>query len=84
MKLAFDESGWEDFQWWAEQDRSTLKRINKLIEAILRDPRGGIGKPEPLKGFELEVWSRRITLEHRIVYVIQQDLIIIQSCRHHY
>ena len=84
MKLAFDESGWEDFQWWAEQDRTTLKRINKLIEAILREPRAGIGKPEPLRGFDLEVWSRRITLEHRIVYVIQEDLIIIQSCRHHY
>lgn len=84
LTLAFDKSGWEDFQYWVQNDLATSKRIIKLIDAILREPRSGIGKPEPLIGFQLEVWSRRITLEHRIVYTIQGDVIVIQSCRYHY
>ncbi len=84
MKIAFDRSGWDDYQFWATTDPQVLKRINKLILEITRDPRGGIGKPEPLRGFSLEVWSRRIMLEHRLVYVIEEDLITIASCRYHY
>lgn len=84
MKLAFDQSGWEDFQWWLANDRQTAKRLLKLIDAILRDPRSGIGKPEQLRGIGSEVWSRRVTLEHRIVYILDGDTVIIQSCRYHY
>jgi len=84
LKIAFDRSGWDEYQHWAATDPQVLKRINKLILEITRDPRGGIGKPEPLRGFSLEVWSRRITLEHRLVYVIEEDLITIASCRYHY
>ena len=84
MKLAFDQSGWEDFQWWLANDRQTAKRLLKLIDAILRDPRSGIGKPEQLRGIGSEVWSRRVTLEHRIVYILDGDAVIILSCRYHY
>ena len=84
MKLAFDQSAWEDMQWWLFHDRETAKRIIKLIDAVMREPRSGIGKPEQLRGLGSEVWSRRITLEHRLVYVIEDEDITIQSCRHHY
>jgi len=84
VRLAFDQSAWEDIQWWVNHDRQTVHRIFKLVDATLRDPRSGIGKPEPLRGLGGEVWSRRITLEHRLVYTIEDDFITIESCRHHY
>lgn len=84
MKLAFDQSAWDDLQWWLIHDRTTAKRIIKLIDAVVREPRSGIGKPEQLRGLGGEVWSRRINLEHRLVYVIEDQIITIQSCRYHY
>ena len=84
MKLAFDQAAWEDLQWWLVHDRNTAKRILKLIDAVVREPRSGIGKPEQLRGLGVEVWSRRITLEHRLVYAIENEILTIQSCRYHY
>ena len=84
MELQFNQTGWEDYLWWQEHDRKVLKRINKLLEATLRDPRFGIGKPEQLKTQQVDLWSRRITLEHRLVYAIAQDRIVVVQLRHHY
>ncbi len=84
MKLAFDNSAWQDLQWWLANDRAIAKRIIKLLEAILREPYEGIGKPERLRGFDTEVLSRRITLEHRLVYSVEADLITVVACRYHY
>ena len=68
MKIAFTESGWNDYLWFNENDRKLLKRINLLIKDALRSPFAGIGKPEPLRGDLSGYWSRRINDEHRLVY----------------
>ena len=84
MKLVWDESTWDDYVWWQQQDRKVLKRINTLITDIQRNGNEGIGKPEPLKhGFQ-GYWSRRITDEHRLVYKVIDDEIRIAACRYHY
>ena len=74
----------EDLSCWVETDRRTALRIFKLIEAVMRDPFQGIGKPEPLKFLGPGVWSRRITQEHRLVYVVSQDRIDFIQGRYHY
>ncbi len=74
----------EDLRYWVETDRRTALRILKLIETIMRDPFQGIGKPEPLKFLGPGVWSRRITQEHRLVYVVSQDRIDFIQGRYHY
>lgn len=84
MRLVFAPQGWEDYTYWQRADRSTLKRINRLIDDALRDPSSGIGKPEPPKYGIAGAWSRRITDEHRLVYrVLDDDLVILQA-RYHY
>ena len=74
----------EDLRTWVETDRRTALRIFKLIEAVMRDPFRGIGKPEPLKYLGPGVWSRRITQEHRLVYVVGQKRIDFVQTRYHY
>lgn len=74
----------EDLCYWVETDRRTALRIFKLIEAVMRDPFQGIGKPEPLKFLGSGVWSRRITQEHRLVYVVAQNRIDFVQGRYHY
>lgn len=74
----------EDLAFWVKMDRKTALRAFKLIEAILRDPFRGIGKPEPLKYLGPGVWSRRLTQEHRIVYLVQNDRIDFLQARYHY
>ena len=74
----------EDLRFWVETDRKAALRVFKLIEAIIRDPFQGIGKPEPLKFLGSGVWSRRITQEHRLVYVVSQDRIDFIQGRYHY
>jgi toxin YoeB len=74
----------EDLRYWVETDRRTALRIFTLIEAIVRDPFQGIGKPEPLKYLGAGVWSRRITQEHRLVYVVSDDRIDFIQARYHY
>lgn len=83
-RLVFRESGWEDYLYWQTQDRKTLKRINQLIQDIDRNGHDGIGKPEALKHDRQGWWSRRINDEHRLVYYIEADKIMIASCRFHY
>ena len=84
MKLVFTESAWEDYLWFQEKDRQTLKRINQLIRDTLRTPFEGIGKPEPLKADLAGYWSRRIDDEHRLVYGITKTELVIIACRYHY
>ena len=84
MRLAFTPHGWEDYVHWQTADRAMLERINRLIEDVIRDPFGGIGKPEPLKHALAGAWSRRINDEHRLVYVLDKDDIVILQARFHY
>lgn len=74
----------EDLRYWVQTQRKVALRAFDLIEAILRDPFQGIGKPEPLKHLGSDVWSRRITEEHRVVYVVSDDRIDFLQCRYHY
>jgi toxin YoeB len=84
LKIIFSESAWEDYLYWQQADKRVLKRTNELIQAIQRDPFQGIGKPEPLKYGLSGYWSRRINDEHRIVYKVQDDALLIAQCRGHY
>ncbi len=83
MKLIFSERAWEDL-YWQKQDRKTLARIKQLIREIRREPFSGMGKPEPLNHALSGYWSRRITDEHRIVYKIQDDALLIAQVCYHY
>ncbi|MBU8911988.1 MAG: Txe/YoeB family addiction module toxin [Desulfobacterales bacterium] len=84
MKLLFSENAWEDYLFWQKTDKKTLKRINKLIKDIQRNKYEGLGKPEALKHNLSGFWSRRITYEHRIVYKIENNSILIAQLRYHY
>ena len=84
MRLAFTPSGWEDYLWFQSHDRKLLKRINLVINDVLRSPFQGIGKPEPLKGELSGFWSRRIDDEHRLVYAATAVEVVIVACRFHY
>ena len=74
----------EDLRYWVETDRRRALRVLELIEAIMRDPFGGIGKPEPLKYLAAGTWSRRITQEHRLVYLVSTERIDFLQARYHY
>ena len=84
MRISFTESAWRDYLWLLENNRHLLKRVNQLIIDITRSPFAGIGKPEPLKGQLSGKWSRRINQEHRLVYEIKADDLVIIACRYHY
>ena len=83
-KLAWSSKAWQDYLYWQQQDKKTLKRINRLINDILRNPFNGIGKPEPLRENLAGYWSRRIDDANRIVYGVDDDYLTIISCRYHY
>ncbi len=74
----------EDLRYWVETDRRVALRALNIVEAVIRDPFTGIGKPEPLKYFAPDVWSRRLTQEHRIVYLVSKDRIDFLQARYHY
>jgi len=74
----------EDLRYWVETERKTALRALDLIEAVIRDPFTGIGKPEPLKYLATGVWSRRLTQEHRIVYLVRDDRIDFLQASYHY
>jgi toxin YoeB len=83
VNVAFTEKGWEDYTFW-EDDRKILKRVNRLIKEARRDPAVGTGKPERLSGDLSGYWSRRIDQEHRLVYTIRNDQLIVIAARYHY
>ena len=74
----------EDLKYWVKHDRKTALRVLKIVEEILRDPFQGIGKPEPLKYLDSDAWSRRLTQEHRVVYLVKDDRIDFLQARYHY
>ena len=82
--LAWTKEAWKDYIYWQQENKKTLKRINKIIENILRTPFEGIGKPEKLKGNLSGFFSRRIDDSNRIVYVVDENQVTIISSRYHY
>ncbi|MCX5846317.1 MAG: Txe/YoeB family addiction module toxin [Deltaproteobacteria bacterium] len=84
MTIQFTDEAWRDFEWFLDYDKQIVKRIRMLLKDMLRNPEEGIGKPEKLR-FDLSgCWSRRINDEHRLVYKIEKDTIIVIGCRYHY
>jgi toxin YoeB len=84
MRLVFTPHGWDDYVFWQQTDRATLKRINRLIDDTLRNPFEGIGKPEQLRHALAGLWSRRIDEEHRLVYLVDDEDLIVVQVRYHY
>jgi len=84
VRLVFTPNGWEDYQHWVQTDRQTLKRVKHLLTDALRDATGGIRKPERLKHMLAGTWSRRITEEHRLVYLVDGDDVVVLQARFHY
>lgn len=84
MRIVFLSPAWEDYLYWQQTDKKTLKKVNSLIKEIQRQPYEGTGKPEPLKHSLSSWWSRRIDLEHRLVYRVEQESVVILQCRYHY
>lgn len=84
MELLFTQEAWNDYIYWQETDKKIAKKINGLIKECLRDPYSGTGKPEPLRYELVGCYSRRIDLEHRLIYEIVGDALRIISCRYHY
>lgn len=82
--LLWSDAAWDDYLIWQTEDRRILKRINSLIRDVQRNGNHGIGKPEPLKHALHGYWSRRIDQEHRLVYRIDGDDVLIAACRFHY
>ena len=84
MKLIFADAAWEDSLYWQRQDKRMVERINTLIRETQREPFSGIGKPEPLKHALAGFGSRRITDEHRMIYKIEGDALLLAQLRYHY
>ena len=84
MTVIFDDDAWEDYLYWQRTDPKVLKRINALIKEIQRNPYEGVGKPEPLKYIFAGYWSRRINDEHRLVYQVTENAVLIAQLRYHY
>ena len=84
MRLVFADEAWDDYLYWQQHDRRMVGRINKLIREAQREPFAGLGKPEPLKHALAGYWSRRITDEHRMVYKVDGDALVIAQLRYHY
>ena len=84
MKFLFSPDAWDDYLYWLETDKKTVRKINALIKDISRSPYEGIGKPEPLRHALAGYWSRRIDEEHRLVYRVEDDTLKILQARHHY
>ena len=84
MKYVFVDESWEDYLYWQQSDKKSLSKINALLKDISRNPFSGIGKPEPLKYKYKGYWSRRINGEHRLIYKVKDDEILIAKYRFHY
>ncbi len=82
--LTWHISAWEDYLYWQDNDKDNVKKINGLLKDIFRNPFSGLGKPEPLVGNYKGYWSRRINQEHRLIYKVEDKMIIVASCRFHY
>jgi toxin YoeB len=74
----------DDLRYWVRRERKTALRVLELVEAVLRDPCDGVGKPEPLKFYLRGCWSRRLTQEHRLVYLVRDERVDFLQARYHY
>ncbi|MBF1007255.1 MAG: Txe/YoeB family addiction module toxin [Lachnospiraceae bacterium] len=83
-QVQWDFDAWEDYLYWQNHDKKVLRQINKLVKDISRSPFEGLGKPEPLRENLSGLWSRRINKEHRLVYLVRENTVLIFSCRGHY
>ncbi len=84
MIYIFTNESWEDYLYWQQTDKKILKKVNELLKVVARSPYEGIGKPEPLKHKYSGYWSRRIDLEHRLIYKVEGQNILTAKCRLHY
>jgi toxin YoeB len=84
MNLIFSDQAWEDYQYWLETDKKQARRIHELLRDIRRNPHSGIGKPEPLRHSLAGWWSRRIDQEHRLIYRVTEQGILLAQMRYHY
>ena len=84
MRLEFRQQAFEDLQYWVQMNPKMAKRLLRLIEETQRDPFGGAGKPEPLKGELSGWWSKRIDQEHRLIYRVEKDSLIVAQAKGHY
>jgi toxin YoeB len=84
MKIVVSVQAWQDYLYWQETDKKTVKKINELVKDIARSPFQGLGKPEPLKHLFSGFWSRRISQEHRMIYRVEGDVIELAQLRYHY
>ena len=84
MNILFTPRAWDDYQYWLTTDKKQLRRINTLIKETAKNPFAGSGKPELLKANLRGCWSRRIDGEHRLVYQVKHDALVIIACRYHY
>ncbi len=84
MNLTFTPDGWEDYLYWEATDKAVTRRLNRLLEETLRTPFDGLGKPEQLRHQLAGCWSRRLTEEHRLVYRVSGDAVIVLMARYHY
>lgn len=84
MKLVWSEQAWDDYLYWQETDKRMVKKTNELIKEIRLTPFEGKGKPEPLRHNLAGFWSRRITAEHRLVYSMTDEALLIAASRYHY
>ena len=84
MKLQFTERGWEQYEYWQANDPKIVSKINELLKDCRRSPYSGIGKPEALRNNLSGWWSRRLTSEHRMLYRVEADVLIVAQCRFHY
>ncbi|MGV7208460.1 Txe/YoeB family addiction module toxin [Oxalobacteraceae bacterium A2-2] len=82
--LAWSDIAWDDYLHWQKEDLDKAEKINALLEECMRTPFKGTGKPEPLKGNLTGYWSRRIDREHRLVYLVEDGVVYVAQCRHHY
>ena len=84
MHLVFTPHGWDDYRYWQATDRAMSRRLNRLLDDVMRDPTSGLGKPEPLRHILAGCWSRRIDSEHRLVYLVDGEDIVVLQARFHY
>lgn len=84
MIISFVQRSWDEYNCWQKDDKKIFNKLQRLIKDTLRDPFDGIGKPEPLKNNLQGYWSKRITDEHRFVYKVEDNQLIIISCKYHY
>lgn len=82
--VTFTPDAWEEYVYWQSEDKKTLRKINGLIKEIMRDPFGGEGKPEPLRGDKARLWSRRINSKDRLIHFVEDDVVTIVHCKDHY